>query len=281
VKRGRAKAGGRAGAAAVAALALGLSMAACSATGPASIMGQQTLRIGVKADQPGLGLRLPDGGFAGFDVDVARYVAAKLGVHPDHITFVPVTSATRETALENGSVDMVFATYSITPQRETKVTFGGPYYVAHQDTMVRAGDTAIHSVHDLKGKRLCAVTGSNSWKRVTQQLNIAAILAPAASYSSCVAMLTDGRTDAVSTDDLILAGFAARAGPAVRIVNAPFSYERYGIGIRKGDLSGCEAVNRAVSQMYLDGTAAALLQKWFGRTRLQLDTHVPQFEGCE
>jgi glutamate transport system substrate-binding protein len=238
------------------------------------------LRIGVKADQPGLGLRLPDGSFAGFDVDVARYVAAKLGVHPDHITFVPVTSATRETALENGSVDLVFATYSITPQRETKVTFGGPYYVAHQDTMIRAGDTAIRSVHDLKGKRLCAVTGSNSWKRVTQALNIAAVLAPAASYSACVAMLLDGKVDAVSTDDLILAGFAARAATAVRIVNAPFSYERYGIGIRKGDLSGCEAVNRAVSQMYLDGTAAALLRKWFGKTRLQLDTHVPQFEGC-
>ena len=104
--------------------------------------------------------------------------------------------------------------------------------------------------------------------------------APAASYSACVAMLLNRRVDAVSTDDLILAGFAARAGPAVRIVNAPFSYERYGIGIRKGDVSGCEAVNRAVSQMYLDGTAAALLHKWFGETRLQLDTHVPQFEGC-
>ena len=280
MKRGCARAGGRAGAAAVVAFALGLSMAACSASGPPSIVGKQTLRIGVKADQPGLGLRLPDGRFAGFDVDVARYVAAKLGVRPDHITFVPVTSATRETALENGSVDMVFATYSITPERETKVTFGGPYYVAHQDTIVRAGDTAIRSVHDLKGKRLCAVAGSTSWKRVTQELNIAAVLVPAASYSACVAMLLDGRVDAVSTDDLILAGFAAQAGPAVRIVNAPFSYERYGIGIRKGDLSGCEAVNRSISQMYLDGTAAALLQKWFGKTRLQLDIDVPQFEGC-
>ena len=278
MKRGRARAGAWVGT--VAALAIGLSLAAPSATGQASIVGRQTLRIGVKADQPGLGLRLPDGKFVGFDVDVARYVAAKLGVQPDHITFVPVTSATREAALENGSVDMVFATYSITPERETKVTFGGPYYVAHQDTMVRAGDTAIHSVHNLKGKRLCAVTGSNSWKRVTQELNIPAVLAPAASYSSCVAMLLDGSVDAVSTDDLILAGFATRTGSAVRIVNAPFSYERYGIGIRKGDLSGCEAVNRAVSQMYLDGTAAALLRKWFGRTSLQLDTHVPQFEGC-
>ncbi len=280
MKRERATARGWAGAAATAAAALVLSSAACAAGGPPSIVGKQTLRIGVKADQPGLGLRRPDGRFAGFDVDVARYVAAKLGVGPDHVIFVPVTSATREKELEDGSVDMVFATYSITPERETKVTFGGPYYVAHQDTMVRVGDTAIRSVHDLKGKRLCAVTGSNSWKRVTQALNIAAALAPAASYSACIAMLRDGRVEAVSTDDLILAGFAARAATAVRIVNAPFSYERYGIGIRKGDLSGCEAVNRAVSQMYLDGTAAALLQKWFGKTRLHLDTHVPQFEGC-
>ena len=100
-------AGRRAGVAAVVALALGLSMAACSATAPPSLVGKQTLRIGVKADQPGLGLRQPNGTFAGFDVDVARYVAGRLGVRPDHITFVPVTSATRETALETGSVDLV------------------------------------------------------------------------------------------------------------------------------------------------------------------------------
>ena len=278
MNRVRATACSRAMAAAL--LALAISLSACSAAGPPSIVGDQSLRIGVKADQPGLGLRLPDGRFVGFDVDVARYVAAKLGVRPDHITFVPVTSATRETALENGSVDMVFATYSITPERETKVTFGGPYYVAHQDTMVRRDETAIRNVHDLKGKRLCAVAGSNSWKRVTQELNIAATLVPATSYSECVAMLLDRRVDAVSTDDLILAGFAAHEGSAVRIVNAPFSDERYGIGIKKGDLAACEAVNRAVSAMYLDGTAAALLHKWFGKTGLQLDTHVPQFEGC-
>ncbi len=148
MKRKRA----RARAAAVVALALGVSTAACSAGGPPSIVGKQTLRIGVKADQPGLGLRLAGGRFVGFDVDVARYVAAKLGVGPDHITFVPVTSATRETALQNGLVDMVVATYSITAERETKVTFGGPYYVAHQDPMVRASATAIRSVARPQGK---------------------------------------------------------------------------------------------------------------------------------
>jgi glutamate transport system substrate-binding protein len=282
VRRGRVTARGRARAAAAVVLALGLSAAACSAGGPPSVAGRQTLRIGVKADQPGLGLRLADSSrFAGFDVDVATYVAAKLGVQPDHITFVPVTSATRETVLENGSVDMVVATYSITAERGTKVTFAGPYYMAHQDTMVRADETAIHTVADLKGKRLCQAKGSNSWRRVTQELGIAAILVKAPSYSACVAMLLAGTVDAVSTDDLILAGFADRVGPAVRILNAPFSDERYGIGLKKGDLSGCEAINRAISQMYLDGTAARLLRKWFGQTRLQLDPYVPQFEGCD
>jgi glutamate transport system substrate-binding protein len=281
VKRGRVTARGRARAAATVILALGLSVAACSAGGPPSVAGKQTLRIGVKADQPGLGLRLADGRFAGFDVDVATYVAAKLGIQPDHITFVPVTSATRENVLKNGSADMVVATYSITPRRDTLVTFAGPYYVAHQDTMVRADETAIHTVHDLKGKRLCKAAGSNSWERVTQELGIPAKLVPAPSYSACVAMLLAGTVDAVSTDDLILAGFATHAGPAVRILNAPFSDERYGIGLKKGDLSGCEAINRAISQMYLDGTAARLLRKWFGQTRLQLDPYVPQFEGCD
>jgi glutamate transport system substrate-binding protein len=281
VKRGRVTARGRARAAAAVVLAVGLSAAACSAGGPPSIVGRQTLLIGVKADQPGLGLQLADGRFAGFDVDVATYVAAKLGVQPDHITFVPVTSATREKVLKNGSVDMVVATYSITPTRDTLVTFAGPYYVAHQDTMVRADETAIHTVHDLKGKRLCQAKGSNSWIRVTQELGIAAKLVQAPSYSACVAMLLAGTVDAVSTDDLILAGFADRVGPAVRILNAPFSDERYGIGLKKGDLSGCEAINRAVSQMYLDGTAARLLRKWFGQTRLQLNPYVPQFEGCD
>jgi glutamate transport system substrate-binding protein len=281
VRRERVTGRGRARVAAAVVLALGLSTAACSAGGPPSVAGKQTLRIGVKADQPGLGLRLADGRFAGFDVDVATYVAAKLRVQPDHITFVPVTSATRETVLESGSVDMVVATYSITPERGTKVTFAGPYYVAHQDTMVRVDETAIHTVHDLKGKRLCQAKGSNSWKRVTQELGIPAMLVLAPSYSACVAMLLAGEVDAVSTDDLILAGFADRAGPAVRILNAPFSDERYGIGLKKGDLSGCEAINRAISQMYVDGTAARLLHKWFGQTRLQLDSYVPQFEGCD
>ncbi len=259
-------------------LALLLAVSGCGSGGPASVASKASLVIGVKADQPGLGLAGPHGTFQGFDVDVASYVASKLGA--SHVTFRAITSAQREAWLQNGTVDMVLATYSITPQRETKVTFGGPYYVAHQDTLVTAAETSIHTVHDLAGKRLCAVPGSASAPRITVALGIPAQQVSAPSYSSCISNLLAGSLDAVSTDDLILAGFAATNGGAVRLLNAPLSDERYGVGLRKGDVDGCEAVNRAITAMYQDGTAHKLLSKWFAATGLQLTTAVPQFEGC-
>jgi glutamate transport system substrate-binding protein len=255
-----------------------LALNACGGTGePRSIVGRKTLVIGVKADQPGLGLERSAGVFVGFDVDVAKYVAKKLGAS---VTFRATVSGKREQFLQQGTVDLVVATYSITAERKTKVTFAGPYYVAHQDTLVRADDRSIANVRDLKGKRLCQVTGSVSWKRVTEERKVAAALVPATAYGDCVAELTAGHVDAVSTDDLILAGFAARAGGTVRLVNAPISDEKYGIGMRLGDLDGCEAVNKAITEMYQDGTAAALLRRWFGNTSLRPTTTVPQFEGC-
>jgi glutamate transport system substrate-binding protein len=260
-------------------LALALSVTACGVGGgSASVAGKDALVIGVKADQPGLGLKKPGGTFEGFDVDVARYVAKRLGAKK--VTFEAITSAQRESFLQQGKVDLVFATYSITPERKTKVAFGGPYYVAHQDTLVRTADTAIKNVRDLKGRKLCQVAGSNSWKRVTQERKVAAGLVAAASYSQCVGDLVSGTVDAVSTDDLILAGFAGQRGQAVKLVNAPISDERYGVGIRQGDVRGCEEINKAVTELYLDGTASSLLHKWFGSTGLAVTTTVPQFEGC-
>jgi glutamate transport system substrate-binding protein len=124
------------------------------------------------------------------------------------------------------------------------------------------------------------VQGSVSWQRVKIERGVPVQLVQAPTYGDCVAKLTDGSLDAVSTDDLILAGFAARKGRAVRFVNAPISDERYGVGIKQGDVTGCEDLNKAITEMYLDGTASKLLTKWFGSTSLNLTTTVPQFEGC-
>jgi glutamate transport system substrate-binding protein len=239
-----------------------------------SLLDKPSLVIGVKPDQPGLGMKA-GGRYTGFDVDVATYVAAKIGKPIER--FVDAPSARRETMLAGGEADLIFATYSITPSRKTKVAFAGPYYVAHQDTLVRAGESGVDNVRDLRGRRLCEVTGSNSWRRVKEERKIPVELVRSRSYKTCVDDLLAGRLDAVSTDDLILAGFSTAQ---TKIVNAPFSDERYGVGIRIGDPDGCEAVDKALTEMYQDGTARKLLQKWFAKSGLELNYTVPQFEGC-
>lgn len=272
--------GTRATAAALTAVTVPALLAACGLGGAeeTSVADRGSLVIGVKGDQPALGVKRPDGTYEGFDVDVATYVAGKMGVPESRITFRTTNSSVREEALAKGTVDMIVATYSITAKRRMKVTFGGPYYVAHQDTFVRAGATSIKNVRDLRDRRICQVTGSNSWRRVIEERKVAAKPVTVGTYGACMDALAAGRLDAVSTDDLILAGFAA--GRPGRMINAPFTDEKYGVGLKKGDLKGCEEVNRAITGMYQDGTAERLLNKWFGRSGLKLTTSVPQFEGC-
>jgi glutamate transport system substrate-binding protein len=243
-----------------------------------SILDKNSLVIGVKPDQPGLGQREGDGTFTGFDVNVARYVAGRLGV--DRVSFRATPSNERERVLRNGTVDMVFATYSVTPERQEQVTFAGPYYVAHQDILVRADDNSIANVQDLRGKRICQVDGSNSWRRVTEERGVDARLVKAASYSECVDHLIKNEVDAVSTDDLILAGFANDSLTTVKMVNAPFTNERYGIGLRKGDVEGCQKVNQILTEMYQNGAAETLLGQSFEAVGLEVTTTVPEFAGC-
>lgn len=215
----------------------------------------ETVTIGIKFDQPGLGLKEADGSFSGFDVDVARYVAAKLGYAEGNITFVESVSAQRETMIENGQVDMIFATYSITDTRKEKVDFGGPYFVAGQDLLVRADDTAITGPDALDGKNLCSVAGSTSAQRIKDDHSAGVELYEAQTYSECVEFLVAGTVDAITTDDIILAGFANQAAyqGQLKVVGNTFSEENYGVGIPKGsDL--CQAINDAISEMIDDGS---------------------------
>ncbi|HEX4813240.1 MAG TPA: glutamate ABC transporter substrate-binding protein [Nonomuraea sp.] len=250
------------------------------------IQGGGDVVVGTKWDQPNLGLKVgnePEG----FDVDVAKAVLKELAGGKDvNITWKESASSNREPFLQNGTVDIVFATYSITEERKGKVTFGGPYVVAHQDVMVRKDDTSITSPQDLKGKRICKAAGSNSYKRITDpppdgELDIDATTVDAANYSECVQKLNGSNLDAVTTDDLILAGFAKQAGGNFKVLGQGFTDEKYGIGLKKGDTKTCEAVNTAVKKLWDNGTMKQLLDKWFGGIQgLQLSATAPQSEGC-
>jgi glutamate transport system substrate-binding protein len=243
--------------------------------------------VGTKWDQPGMGLKVGRGEPQGFDIDVAKYLIKELagGQHVD-IEWKESVSSNREAFLTNGTVDMILSGYSITPARQQKVTFAGPYILAHQDTMVRTNSTGISKTTDLEGKRICQVAGSISYKRITElppegKLGLKVQLVGAANYSECVAKLSGNNLDAVTSDDLLLAGFAAQAGGGLRILGDPFTDERWGIGLKKGDIKTCQAMNAAVAKMYSDGTARQLMDKWFGKaTGLRLPTTVPPAESC-
>jgi glutamate transport system substrate-binding protein len=228
--------------AAVAALTLSACGGGDSAESEGGDAGGESLRIGIKFDQPGLGYD-EGGSYSGFDVDVAKYVAAELGVDEDNIDFVEAPSANRENMLQNNQVDMIFATYSITDTRKETVDFAGPYFVAGQDLLV-ASDSDITGPEDLEGRNLCSVTGSTSAQKIKDQYpGVELVEQPG--YAECVTAMGGGQIDAVTTDDIILAGLAAQP------VNA-FSEENYGVGLPKGS-DRCEDINAAITKMIDDG----------------------------
>jgi glutamate transport system substrate-binding protein len=213
-----------------------------------------SIRIGIKFDQPGLGFKNGEE-YTGFDVDVAKYVAKELGYAEDKIDWVSAPSANRETMLQNGQVDMIFATYSITDTRKQVVDFAGPYFVAGQDLLVPKDNTDITGPKSLNGKNLCSVTGSTSAQRVKDEYASGVNLLEQPGYAECVTAMEGGQIDAVTTDDIILAGLAAQ--PAYqgkfKVVGEPFSEENYGVGLPKGS-DKCEDINAAISKMIDDGS---------------------------
>ncbi|MFI7637948.1 glutamate ABC transporter substrate-binding protein [Nonomuraea sp. NPDC049400] len=235
------------------------------------------LVIGVKADQPGLGLRTPDGTFAGFDVEVAKYVAKQLGVEAKDITFKETVSANREAFIEQGQVDMVVATYSITDARKQKVSFAGPYFVAGQDLLVRAADAALTGPEALNGKKLCSVAGSTPAQKVKSEYSKEVQLQEERTYSACVDRVLGGQLDAITTDNVILAGYAAQHAGKLKVVGKPFSTEKYGIGLKKDDTAGRKAVNDALEKMFSDGSWTKALQASVGASGFALP-QAPQLE---
>ncbi|MEV0333765.1 glutamate ABC transporter substrate-binding protein [Nocardia sp. NPDC050717] len=251
-----------------AALALAATLTACGGGDEGSVLDhakEGKLTVGIKFDQPGLGLRNTDGTYSGLDVEVSKYVAEKLGVKPENIEFKEAPSGQRETLIENGQVDFIVATYSITDSRKQKVDFAGPYYVAGQDLLVRADNTDITGPDSLAGKKVCSVKGSTPAQNI-QKNYPQAQLQTYDTYSLCIEALRGGAIDAVTTDNVILAGYAAQSPGTYKLVNKTFTTENYGIGLKKGDSESRGKINDAIEAMIADGAWKAALEKSFAGT---------------
>ncbi|MFI6704436.1 glutamate ABC transporter substrate-binding protein [Streptomyces sp. NPDC050509] len=259
----------KASAATAAALILSLTATACggkSDENGAGGSGGDKITIGIKFDQPGLGLKKPDGTYAGFDVDVATYVAKELGYDAKNIIWKESPSAERENLIANGDVKFVAATYTINDERKKRVDFAGPYFLAHQDLLVRADDSSITKAADLNSKKLCSVTGSTSAQNVKDKLAPKADLMAVGGYSECLTGLENKAVDALTTDDSILAGYASQQEHQgkFKLAGLKLSDEPYGIGLKKGDTELQKKINDALTKMESDGSWEKAVTANFG-----------------
>ncbi|MGW2013646.1 glutamate ABC transporter substrate-binding protein [Streptomyces sp. NPDC001927] len=193
------------------------------------------LVVGAKEDQPYMGEKDPaTGTYSGFDIEIAKMLSASLGFDPATISFRTIASANRETALQNGQIDYYVGTYTINDNRKKLVGFAGPYYMAGQSLLVRTDENDIHGPQDLDGKRVCSAAGSTPYQRMERDYPKAELVAYD-TYSVCVDNLLTYQVDAVTTDDTILMGYAAKVPNELKVVGKPFSKEPYGVGVPRND----------------------------------------------
>jgi glutamate transport system substrate-binding protein len=272
--------------AAVAAIGLALSLAACGEAGSgegsdveaedvesgkfeegskmAELAEAGEVTVGVKFDQPGLGFKdaasdIP----TGFDVEIAKLLVADLGIDPesDGVTWEETISDNREPYLKEGRVDLVLATYSITEERRAIVGQTGPYLVTGQQILVKE-DSDVQGKEDLQGEEVCSATGSTSIENVEAE---GMVPAAAPDYSQCVEDVLNGTVEAMSTDGAILLGYAAQNPGELKVVGEEFSEERIGVGYPKEEAEMCEWINGVLQDSYDDGTWAKAFEATLGK----------------
>jgi len=216
----------------------------------------QKITVGTKFDQPLFGLKGLSGNPEGFDVEIAKIIAAELGIAADKISWVETPSAIREEKIEQGGVDLVAATYTINEKRKERITFAGPYYEAGQDLMVKSDNTTITGPETLKGTaKVCSVTGSTPSENIKKYIN-ANQLVLFDVYSKCADALRTGQVDVVTTDNVILLGLIENSSGAFKLVGKPFTKEPYGLGIKKADVKFCEFIHQTLTKASGDGRYA-------------------------
>jgi glutamate transport system substrate-binding protein len=209
------------------------------------------IKVGTKFDQPGFGLKGLDGKPAGFDVEIAKLIANELGLTNDQVEFSEAPSAVREQVIEQGTVDIVVATYTINDTRKQRISFAGPYYEAGQTILVRNDEADIKGPDSFKTttKKVCSVTNSTPANNIKKYLsNESQQLVLFDTYQKCIDALTGKQVDAVTTDNVILLGFISRNEGKFKLAGDTFTKEPYGVGLKKDDTDFRNFINDALEK---------------------------------
>lgn len=230
------------------------------------------LVVGSKFDQPLIGQRdTATGEIEGFDAEIARLLAMRIFGEvveegdEANLKFVETTSENRETYVNDGTVDVVIASYSMYPERLPNFDFAGPYLDTGQNAMVSAEDTDIETIADLSGKRVCIAEGSGSIENMEAE-NPEAEVHTLADYAACAEALENGQTDAVSTDETILYGFTVDKPDAFRVLDSSvnFTEEPYGVAMPLGETEARMFVNDMIDEALANGDWQKAFDLTFG-----------------
>lgn len=220
-----------------------------------AIIERGVLRVGVKQDVPNFGYKNPDSGeFEGLEIDIARKIADELGVD---IEFTPVTAQTRGPLLDNGQVDLVIATFTITEERKLLYNFTTPYYTDAVGFLVNK-DSGIKTFTDLNGKTIGVAQGSITRTLISEladKYGIAVNFAELGSYPELSVSLRAHRTDAFSVDQSILSGYI---GSKSELMDFSFSASDYGIVTKLSNKDLNNYLNSLVEKWASDGSLQAL-----------------------
>ena len=217
------------------------------------------ITIGVKFDVPPFGKKNPQSGdVEGFDVEMGTFIADALGVEPK---FVEAISDNRIPFLQDGTVDLILSTMTITTDRDAEIDFSEPYFVAHGRILV-PGDSDIQGVEDLAGRSVCTALGS-TYEGNLKESAPEAELKLVDSYSECLELVQTGSVDAVSTDDVILTGMIIQ-DPSLKLVGDELTVEPYGVGIKEGDTEFKAFVDGVIADVKADGRWKEIFDTWIG-----------------
>ena len=198
-----------------------------------------------------------DGKMRGFDAGLAQLLTRYILGDGSKYKFTQVNSSTREQVLLNDQVDVVLATYSITPARAEKISFAGPYYASQAGVLVKANNNAIQSYNDLAGKRAATQAGSTG-PAILAQFAPKATVQEFQTNQEALDALRQGRVDAYVTDYTLLLNVLSLGTGEARLAGAPFgAQDPYGIGLPKGS-DGVAFVNNFLKKIQADGTWAKL-----------------------
>jgi glutamate transport system substrate-binding protein len=217
--------------------------------------------IGVKYDVPPFGFKNPQtGDVEGFDVDMGKIVAEKLGVKPE---FLEAVTDNRIPFLEDGTVDIILSTMTITTDRDAEIDYSRPYFIAHGRILVPKSSD-IQGIEDLgAGTRVCTALGS-TYETTLSEGAPDAELELVDSYSECTELLANGAIDAISTDDVILTGMIIQ-DDSLHMVGDRLTVEPYGIGLPEGDAELQEFLDGVVEETFENGEWDRLYEKWVGQ----------------